>query len=428
MKSKIIGLVDCNNFFVSCERIFRPDLEGQPVVVLSSNDGCVVARSNEAKALGIPMGAPAFKYRQLFKQNGVVCFSANFELYGDISRRITQILAEEVPRIEIYSIDESFLDLSDLAASDITKLAKKLRSRIAKEVGIPVAIGVAPTKTLGKLASELAKKDPLLKGVLDISSANNSIVKACRRKLNIKDVWGVGWRSAPKLRALGINNAEDLSRIATRQAHQLMGLKGEQMVRELNGEYCLTLEPASQTRKTIARTRTFGEDTGELYVLEAAIANFAAQATFRLRQSGQLTKNAALFLMTNRHKPGFKQWSSEITFPVPTADSGEIMSSLVAALAKIYEPRQSYHRAGVWLYNFSSANQLQTDVFGNVDTKKHDRSSARMQALDEINKRFGKHTIKFAAEELAKNWEPQHKLRSPRYTSNWDELPKVQVL
>lgn len=427
MKNKVIGLVDCNNFFVSCERVFRPNLEGKPVVVLSSNAGCAVARSNEAKALGIPMGAPAFKYRQFFKDNEVAQFSANFELYGDIARRITQVLVQEVPKIEIYSIDESFLDLSEIPARNLDKFAQKIRHRVWSEIGIPVSIGIAPTKTLAKLASELAKKDSGLNGILDISKATSNETDEFKKRLPLQDIWGVGRKFRPKLMALGIKDACGLSKLSYKQARQLMGLRGEQMVRELNGQSCLTFEPAGQLPKTIARTRTFGEDTSEFHVLESAITNFTAQAAFRLRLSGQLAKKAGLFLMTNRHKPGFKAYSSEVKFSVPTADSGYIMSSLIGALSKIYKPAKAYHRAGVWLYDFVSAEQLQTDLLGGVDVKDFDKSADRMRAVDKINSRFGKNTIKFAAEDLAKTWEPQHKLRSPRYVSNWDELPIAKI-
>lgn len=428
MKTSIFGLVDCNNFFVSCERVFRPDLNGKPVVVLSSNDGCAVARSNEAKALGIPMGAPAFKYRQLFKRHNVVQFSANFELYADMSRRIIQILSSEIPHIEVYSIDESFLDLSHKKAEDIPGFLQALRKRIWRETGIPVSIGASTTKTLAKLASERGKKVPELQGTLSTINLAPMELEAHLQAVPIEDIWGVGRRFGPMLRGLGISNALELKAMPLRLARQKMGLRGEQMVRELRDFSCFSLEPEHQRRKSIARTRTFGEDTSEFYVLEAAIASFATQATFRLRQSKQLTRKAGLFLMTNRHKPGFRQWSCEVDFKVPTSDSGELLSSLVAALTELYQPAQHYHRAGVWLHDFIPTSGLQTDIFGRVDVNAHNKASSRMSTVDAINERFGKHTVHFAAEDLAKAWEPQRKLRSPRYVSQWDELPVVKAL
>ncbi len=425
MNSTTFALVDCNNFFVSCERVFRPNLEGKPVVVLSSNDGCAVARSNEAKDLGIPMGAPAFKYRELFKKNDVVKFSANFELYGDISKRIISILTKLTPRIEIYSIDEAFLELSQLATNNYGAVATRLRQRIWQEVGVPVSVGIAPSKTLAKLASEYAKKDRNGSGIIDLHP-DSADYMAILQSTPIEKVWGVGRRLAPKLRSEGMSSAYDLSRLRMPRARQLMGVRGEQMVRELNGETCFRLGQLDAKPKSIARTRTFGEDTNQFHVLESAVANFVAQASYRLRDSGQLAQRAGLFMMTNRHKPGFKSWSKEIRFNTPTADTGELIGAVISTMADLYEPSQSYHRAGIWLYDFVSADFLQVDLLGSVNVTAHVKATQRMQSLDLLNKRFGRGTVRFAAEDLSKKWEPQRKLRSPRYTTDWNELPKVR--
>ncbi|MDB5164004.1 MAG: Y-family polymerase [Candidatus Saccharibacteria bacterium] len=419
----VFALIDCNNFFVSCERIFRPDLEGQPVVVLSSNDGCAVARSNEAKALGIPMGAPAFKYRQLFKDHGVVQFSANFELYGDISKRIIQLLSAITPRIEVYSVDESFLDLSALLIQNYEAWGRWVVERISREIGIPVSIGIAPTKTLAKLASDRAKKDPRLAGVLNLASRDKEFVYSYAEATAIEDVWGVGRRLAPRLRGEGIATAAQLADMRPQHARQLMGIRGEQLVRELAGEGCFGLELEHKLQKSIARTRTFGEDTNDPAVLQAAIANFAVQAAFRLRREGLLTRRASLFITTSRHKPGYKQWHRELRFDVPTADSGLLISKLVEALQGLYEPQQLYHRAGVWLHDFYPEVAVQTDLFGQLSPAAHDLSRLRMQTIDNINHRYGKRRIHYAAEDLGNKWEPKHRLRSPRYVSAWQELP-----
>lgn len=426
-RPSVYALVDCNNFFVSCERVFRPDLEGKPVVVLSNNDGCVVARSNEVKALGVPMGAPVFKYRELFRLHKVVTFSANFELYGDISRRLTQLLVDFTPRTEIYSIDESFMDLSELANTDYQLQMTMLRRRIWSQIGIPVSIGIAPSKTLAKLASDRAKKDPSLQGVLDLTLLSPAEVAQERQKVSVEDVWGVGRRLAPRLRAEGVSTADDLANLRPARARQLMTIKGEQTVRELCGQACLGLEGIKTLPKSIARTRTFGEDTNQLAALESAIASFAAQATFRLRASGQLTCRAGFFLTTNRHKPGFKVWNREVRFDSPTADSGQISQDLIEALMTVYESRQVYHRAGVWLHDFVSDKMVQTDLFGGVDLQQKSRSQARMRALDSLNHRYGRHTLYFAAEDLARQWQSRQLLRSPHYTSDWAELPVVRA-
>jgi len=428
MNNPIIALVDCNNFFVSCERLFRPDLADKPVVVLSSNDGCVVARSNEAKALGIPMGAPAFKYRQVFKDNQVVQFSGNFALYGDISRRITQLLASITPCIEVYSVDESFLDLSQLKINDYDAWGREVSARIYRYVGVPVSIGIAHTKTLSKLASDYAKKNPALLGALRIAETNRT---QYLRAFPIEAVWGIGWRLAPVLRSYGIANAADLASLSPRRGRQLLGgVRGEQLVRELNGESCLPLLTETRISKSISRTRTFGEDTNQAHVLEAAIASFTAQAAYRLRRSGQLAQKASLFLTTNRHKPNYRRFYQEIRLPQPTADTGQLISLLIKSLGQLYDsdPTAAYHRAGVQLNDFVPAAQLQTDLLGTINVASHDKSAARMQAIDQVNTRYGKRRLHYAAEDLGLDWQPHHNLRSPRYTSSWEELAEAKII
>jgi DNA polymerase V len=302
-----------------------------------------------------------------------------------------------------------------------------LRRRIWSQIGIPVSIGIAPTKTLAKLAGDRAKKDPALRGVQDLTTCSLLELAQERQRLPVEEVWGVGRRLAPKLRGEGIATADDLANLRPARARQLMSIKGEQTVRELCGQACLKLEGLKSLPKSIARTRTFGEDTSQLAAVEAAIASFAAQATFRLRASGQLTRRAGFFLMTNRHKPGFKVWSREVLFDPPTADSGRVMQALVAALKLIYERRQVYHRAGVWLHDFLPDNFMQIDLLGKVDLPRQDRSQARMQALDQLNGRYGRHSLYFAAEDLARQWQSKPQLRSPHYTSDWEDLPIIKT-
>jgi DNA polymerase V len=426
MNQPVFALIDCNNFFVSCERLFRPDLIGKPVVVLSSNDGCAVSRSSEAKDLGIPMGAPAFKFRQLFQQHQVTCFSANFELYGDISRRIIQLLTSVTPRIEVYSVDESFLDLSQLNIPDYTTWAKMVRQNVLDWVGIPVSIGIAPTKTLAKLATARAKQTPELGSVLHLTPQGGDLSHHLAQ-VPVKDIWGVGWRLSPRLRAEGISNAEALHTMRPQHAQQLMGIHGRQMVAELNGVSCYPMDLEGRLRKSISVTRTFGHDTKDFAQLEAALTTFTTQAAFRLRTSRQLTTKAALFLTTSRHKPGYRHWSREVVFPVPTADTAHILQSLIKELHGLYNPLIEYHRAGVLLYDFLPGSYLQTDLLGLVDLAFHERSVQRMRAIDVINERFGKRSIRYASEDLARAWQPRQQLRSPRYTTAWSDLPHIQL-
>lgn len=423
----IFGLIDCNNFFVSCERVFRPDLETVPVVVLSSNDGCVVARSNQAKALGIPMGAPAFQYRPVFEQHHVTQLSANFELYGNISKRISQLLTQVTPRIEIYSVDESFLELSALAVNDYLAWGEQLRARILHEIGVPVSVGIAPSKTLAKLGAEVAKRQEEHHGVYSFLQVSEATRDGILASMSIKDVWGVGRKLSPKLRAEGISNAKALAELRPQRAQQLMGIHGRQLVSELRGISCYPLEMSDTAAKSVMRSRTFGEDTNAAHVLEASIATLGAQAAFRLRRAGLSARRIGFFLNTNRHKPGYRQWSREVYLDTPTDDTGKIISLLTNELENVYQSSQAYHRLGVYLYDLVDRDTLQIDLLGTIDIAGHTREQARMVALDAINRRFGKGRMYYAAEGLSKQWQPKHQLRSPRYVSDWSELPVAHI-
>jgi DNA polymerase V len=427
MSRPLFALIDCNNFFVSCERLFRPDLESRPVVVLSSNDGCVVSRSAEAKRLGIPMGAPAFKYRQLFKQQGVVRFSANFELYGDVSERITKVLTGITPRTEVYSVDESFLDLSRLDIADHAAWGRQVRERLLREVGIPASMSIAPTKTLAKLASEHAKQQPGLRGVLDLAHQPATAHAAYLLRTPIKEVWGIGWRLTPRLRAEGVHTALDLKLLAPRRAGQLMGVHGRQLVAELNGQVCHPLERFGRIRQTVMKGRMFGEDTDRPEVIEAAIASLTARATACLRREGLMARHASLSLSTDRHKPGFRRRQHTIRFLTPTADTGRIAGELVSAAREVISPGVRYHRANVLLYDLVGEHELQPDLFGNVDPRIIDATRERLQAVDSINERYGKGVLHYAAEDLSQAWLPRQQSRSPRYTTSWEELPVVRL-
>jgi DNA polymerase V len=424
----VFALIDCNNFFVSCERLFRPDLEGKPVVVLSSNDGCIVARSNEAKALGIPMGAPAFKWRYLFNEHRVTTFSANFEIYGDISKRIITLLMTVTPKIEIYSVDESFLDLTTLPVKDYAAWGRTVRASILKNIGVPVSIGIAPTKTLAKLGADLAKNKPKHQGSIDWIGASDEWRREAMASIPINEVWGVGWRLTPKLQAEGISTALHLAHMRPQRAQQLMGIHGRQMVAELNGTPCYPLEREAKAAQSIMRSRTFGEDVSEAHVLESAIASMATRAAFSLRREGLLARRIGFFTETNRHKPGFRHWAPELKLQQATNDTGLIISLLIAKLSEIFNPDQHYHRLGVFLYDLIPEAALQTDLLGRVNPQAHDKSTMRMQAVDSINTKHGRGKIYYAAEDLGKDWKPKHQIRSPRYVSSWDELPVARIV
>jgi len=421
------ALIDCNNFFVSCERLFRPELENRPVVVLSSNDGCAVSRSKEAKELGIPMGAPHFKFREFFRQHGVVAFSANFELYGDISERITNQLASITPHIEVYSVDESFLNLSELAIPSYQAWGHQVRAAVLKQVGIPVSIGIAGSKTLAKLANDRAKKIPELSGALDLTQQGPA-TDHYLAQMPVRDIWGVGRKLAPLLGADGIHTALDLRQMSPKRAQQLMGIHGRQMQAELNNIPCLPLQQDHKPQQMVMRGRQFGEDTRAFHVIESATASLAARATAVLRREHQLARHATVVLSTSRHKPGYQRVSETVRFYTPTADTGAITSQLIRMLAASYNPYLDYHKADVLLHDLVPEGGLQTDLFGIVDLPGNTRSQQRMLALDTINLKHGKGTLKYAAEALSKSWQPRKRLSSPRYTSAWGELPEARLL
>lgn len=419
----MLALIDSNNFFVSCERLFRPDLAGRPVVVLSSNDGCAVSRSNEAKALGIPMGAPIFKYRELFEQHGVVAFSANFELYGDISERISALLTSITPHIENYSVDEAFLDLEHLDIAEYTKWGRAVRATILKQIGIPVSIGVAPTKTLTKLAAEWAKKHPETQGALHWPNDDEQMLKS----FDVHDVWGVGWRLTPQLKAQGVFTAFDLSRMAPRHAQQLMGIHGRHMVYELTGTQCLPLQQHTNPQRVISRGRQFGRDTSDLAVVEAAVTAMGVRASRELRRENQLAYGVGVCLRTNRHKPGYSSRSEQVHLIAPTADTGTICHHLTQLAGKVYRAEHSYHKAEIYLYHLVPDVATQTDVFGQVDIARLGRETARMEAFDAINAKHGAGSLRPATEAMSDQWQPRRDRLSPRYTSAWTDLPQATI-
>jgi DNA polymerase V len=425
MKASVIALVDCNNFFVSCERLFRPDLDKKPVVVLSSNDGCVVSRSNEAKALGIPMGAPAFQYKDVFRREGVYQFSANFELYGDISSRITRTLTKLVPLTEAYSVDESFLDLTQLRLTDYEAWAETVKRRLLKEIGIPVAIGVARSKVLAKIASERTKKDTPDNTILSFIDIDQNELDNYLLRTPIKDVWGVGYRLAPKLKAIGVHTALDLARLDSGYAGQLMGVHGRQMVAELNGQNCHPISPKETRRQSIMHGRMFGEDTNRLDVIEAAVVSLTSKATSQLRREGLLASTAVIVLKTNRHKLNYQRFSRTISLDLPTSNPGIISSRLVEAVEQLITPNTWLHKADVLLYDLIPENQVQMGMM-DFDEEQLNLSSSALNAFDFVNKRFGKGTIRLAAEDLSNTWQPKRKLISPHYTTDWQELPLIR--
>ena len=417
-KRTLYGLIDCNNFFASCERIFRPDLWERPIAVLSNNDGCIIARTNEVKALQIPMGAPVFKYRELLKANGVTLFSANFELYGDMSQRIVAILREEVPLVEVYSIDECFVDLSELPIKNLDEWAHRLQERIYREVGVPVSVGIAPTKTLAKVTTTYAKTHG--DGVYAIESEEQ------RRKvlghLPIEDIWGIGWRLAPKLRNKGVSTALQLVEASDAWLRQQFNIAGMRMVEELRGQPRLAFGDKHEQRKTIMRSRSFGHTIRAYYQLESAVATFTAQAAHRLRSQGSICRGIVVFLRTGPKEERARSVSRYIKLDEATGDTGALIAAALQCLEVLYDEELAYKKAGVTLVDITSEAAWQLSLIAG-DNKRQEKQEL-MQAVDQLNSRYGGGTVWHAVEARNKaNWQSKRELRSPRYTTQLTELP-----
>ena len=410
----MIALADCNNFYVSCERVFRPSLDGRPVIVLSNNDGCAVARSNEAKALGIPMGAPFHQVKRLCGRNGVVVFSSNYELYGDMSRRVVSVLSRFAPEMEIYSIDESFLGLRGLP--DPLGLSKRMRETVRKWTGIPISVGLGKTKTLAKLANRLAKKDKT--GCLQIDETDRALIG----RVPIEDVWGVGRRLSVRLRRIGLQNAWAFARAPSSAIRSIGGVTLERTQRELSGIACLEMEEVPQPRKNTCCSRSFGKPVTGLEELEEAVANYAVRASRKVRSEGSLACGLQVFLTTNRFKPDQPQYSNSRTLSLdePTDDPVRIVKNAKALLGSIYRKGYAYKKAGVLLLDLIPGRTRQTLLF---EEHGDERRRGFVAALEDVAARYGQSGAFLAAQGVRRSWSMKRESRTARYTTCWEELP-----
>lgn len=415
----IFALVDCNNFYASCERVFNPRLEGKPIVVLSNNDGCVVARSNEAKKLGIPMGAPFHEWKKLCDKKILFAFSSNYALYGDMSNRVMTSLEHFCPDLEIYSIDEAFLSLDGLKERDLFSYSKNIRKIIKQWTGIPVSIGIAPTKTLAKIANRIAKKNTV-EGVFNL--CDSVIRENILSEFPVEDIWGVGRRLAKRLNDLKIRTALDLRNANVKMIRMHFSVVMERLVEELRGISCIPLEMV-QPRKQIISSRSFGKLVTELSELEEAISYYTAKACLKLRKQNSLAGGITIFLHTNFFREKDPQYGNSINhrFAEPSSDSSFIISAAKKCLKNIYRPGFRYQKTGVMLLDLSPHSVRQYDLFSSRENK----SELLMQTFDLINERLGKNTLFIAAEGVQRNWKTRCNRMSYRYTTQWNELAKV---
>lgn len=420
----MFALADCNNFFASCERVFRPDLQGKPVIVLSNNDGCAIARSNEAKALGIKMGAPFFKIRDIVGRHNVAVFSGNMVLYGDMSQRVRWVLEEFAPGIEVYSIDEAFLDLRGMKNVDFDAYAKRISAQCWKMTSIPVSVGIAPTKTLAKIASKLCKQYPKLRGGCYMHRPQD--IEKVLRKFPIEDVWGIGRRTAPKLKARGVNTAYEFTQLPEGVVRMMLGIGGVRTWKELRGIPCLEFEDGFEAKQSICVSRSFSSDIYEVKELQEQIANFASAMASKLRKQQSVTSEMVVFAYTNRFREDVPQIHANtlVPFITPTAEERIIIAQAVSAAKTLFKQGFGYKKAGVIATKIVSEKHVMHSLF--EDREAVEREHKITSALDAINAAFGKGTIKLAVQgsgEIKSSSENQ----SPHYTTRWSDIPLVTV-
>ncbi len=420
----MIALVDCDNFFASCERLFRPDLREKPVAVLSNNDGCIIARSNEVKALGVTMGAPYFQVKDMLTQHNAALFSANFSLYSNISQRILTLLCESAPQVEVYSIDEAFLNLESLAVADFQEWGRNLEQRVKQVIGIPVSIGIAPSKTLAKLASHYAKKQQT-SCVLE-PQKDPAFFKKVLEATPVGEVWGVGRRLKVRFTQVGIHNAWQLSQVKQQWLRGQLGVTGLRMHQELNGKVAYAFEEIKVPQKSLVASRSFGATIYTPHELETAVASFASQAAFRLRAHHQTTSLFGVYLRFRTPSGETKSQSRVSALSNPTNDTSELVSAALTCLHDMYDATCGYKKAGVFAYRLQSDALSQLSFFDEKTPAQKDKRKDLMRALDSINKRFGSETVHVATIDVqARQWHALRQYKSPDYTTSWSDIPLV---
>ncbi len=419
----IFALVDCNNFYASCERVFNPRLAGKPIVVLSNNDGCVVARSNEAKALGIGMGVPEFQVRPLLRSHRVHVFSSNYTLYGDMSQRVMETLEQFCPDLEVYSIDEAFLGLLGFERHDLAEYGRQIRRTVKQWTGIPVSVGIAETKTLAKIANRIAKRTPDLEGVFDLLACSDR--ETVLGRVAVEDVWGIGRNHTRVLNQHGITTALQLREVDDQWIRKRMGIVGLRLVMELRGVSCLDLEQCPAPKQSLTCSRAFGTLISTLADMEEAVSVYTSRVAEKLRRERQAATVLTVCLTTNEFKEG-PQYSNALTLklPVVTDSTADLILCALHGIRAIYRDGYRYKKAGVMLTGLVPISQTQADLFDSQDRKKTKRL---MTALDAVNDRWGAGTLQYASSGITKAWKTQFHRRSPAYTTDWDHLPVAQA-
>ena len=416
----MIGLIDCNNFYASCERVFNPKLEGKPIGILSNNDGCVIARSNELKPL-VPMGMPAYKIEPKIRKK-IKLLSSNYELYGDMSQRVFDTVRHYTADIEPYSIDEAFIHLNGF--NNVLTHCQNLKTIVKRDTGIPVSIGIAPTRTLAKLANHIAKKQPIHQGVYCLPT-NREAIKTILKQFSIEDIWGVGWRIAQRLKVLDIHTAWDLHQANLKQIRQLFSVVLERTVLELRGINCIELDDLSTPKKNIMTSRSFGHLTSDLFDIQEAIRVHASRGAEKLRKQKSVASAVLVFLKTNRFRPELPQYNPSIVVPLlsTTDDSRLIIHAAQKGLQSIYKKGFLFMKSGVMLLDLKAKDDYcQSDLFI-PDISEIQKSEQLMKTMDYINQKMGKNTIHLGGIRQTAAWQIKRDMLSQRYTTRWEELP-----
>jgi len=419
----MFALVDCNNFYASCERVFRPNLRNKPIVVLSNNDGCVIARSNEAKVLGVPMGAPAFKHRELFLANKINVFSSNFALYGDMSSRVMNILSTFTPDIEIYSVDEAFLNLSGFEMFNLEAYGKEINYKVTKSTGISISVGIAPTKSLTKVATRIVKKFPnQTKGVYIIDTEEKRI-KALKW-IKVGDVWGIGRRHEKRLIAKGIKTAYDFTQLSDVWVKKHMAIVGIRLKKDLEGIPTIKMEDVKR-KKSIATTRTFERNHTDIDDIQERVSTFAVICAEKLRKQKSACNAILVFIHTNGYRKELQQYGRSIVVKTdyPTNSSIDIVKYAVKGLKAIYKEGYQYKKAGVIVMDLTPENQHQLNLF----LKENPKHKALMKVVDDLNQSIGQKKLKLACQDLGRTWKMKQEKLSPRYTTRLDEIITINT-
>jgi DNA polymerase V len=424
MRKHVFALVDCTSFYVSCERAFSAALHNKPTIVLSNNDGCIVALDSRAKHLGLRRGQPLFKQRELIARHGVQVFSSNYSLYQDMSARVMNVLAGFSSRLEVYSIDEAFVELSDLLIEDFTEFGRTIKARILQYTGIPVRVALAPTKCLTKIACELLKSEPQYQDVLDLTLFTGQQLDAGLAQVVIEDVWGIGPKYARFLRNYGVTTARDLRDANEKWIRKHLTIVGARIQAELRGTACLPLEVTRPPKQSIICSKSFGKEITSQAAMEEAVCTYTARAAEKLREQDSLAGRITVFLRTNAFHEDAPQYSNSFTIdlPSPTAFTPELFKYALKGLHAMYEKEYSYKKAGVELSRITPLPVVQPDLFGEVSLIGHYSQSHLMAVVDAINRIFGRDTLSFAVQGMARDWRMRQTMLSQRFTTRWDEL------